>query len=139
MNGVRICAVDQGTGIFREVPLTVTQPQLFIALGTGDTLFRIGTALYAREWVIRVTDGQGNARVCVFYPKDVSLWANVDITAKASLFGTEVSSSALFTLEVLRDDLDDPQVSPPNLFSPFGSAQVPNGAGGTRPATCATP
>jgi hypothetical protein len=241
VNGVQIRAVDQGTGIFREVTLTVTQPQLFIALGTGNTLLRIGTAVYAREWVIRVTDGQGNgvadqrvqttvrsrnyrkgqlefidpiwryagdgsplacpdedsnqdgildpaedlngsglleagnvaaaaavpesapasaacstfgpggavvdvvtneqgsARVCVFYPSNYALWVDVDITAKSALSGVEFSRSALYTLDALLDDLDDPQVSPPNLFSPFGPAQVPDGAGGTRPATCATP
>ena len=39
----------------------VTGQALAISLGTGNTLFEIGTATFAKEWVIFVTDADGNA------------------------------------------------------------------------------
>lgn len=60
-NGVVIRAVVQGTAVEDTVNLTVARQELFITLGTGNTLFEIGTATYAKEWVILVTDVEGNA------------------------------------------------------------------------------
>lgn len=60
-NGVVVRAVVQGTAVDDTVALTVARQELFITLGTGNTLFEIGTATYAKEWVILVTDVEGNA------------------------------------------------------------------------------
>ena len=60
-NGISIKATVQGTAVADTVDLTVARQALFIRLGTGNTLFEIGTATYAKEWVILVTDVEGNA------------------------------------------------------------------------------
>jgi hypothetical protein len=44
-----------------SVNLTVAGVSRDITIGTGNTLFEIGTATYAKEWVILVKDGVGNA------------------------------------------------------------------------------
>jgi hypothetical protein len=226
------------------VNLTVAGQELFITLGTGNTLFEIGTATYAKEWVILVTDvegravankevqaairsrryfrgelvwngddawqdsdtspspaagcfdedvnknglldigedlnssgfieagnvalvapvpesaslsdpcssagdqgtsadvitnSQGRARVCVFYPQNFARWVETALTAKASVSGTEFTRSSVFLLDVLADDIDDEGVQPPNIESPYGPSLVPDGVGGFRQATCADP
>jgi hypothetical protein len=221
-NGVVVRAAVQGTAIEDTVALTVARQELFITLGTGNTLFEIGTAAYAKEWVIFVTDvdgnavanrpvqasirsrayakgeltyvdpawtyapgspvfcrnedqnengildsgeddngntildpgnialvaavpdsaplnspcatagaqgtaanvttnSQGRARVCVFYPQNYALWLEATLTAKASVTGSESSRSSRFVLDVLADDVDDQNQTPPNRFSPFGT------------------
>lgn len=233
-NGVILRATVQGTAVTDTVALTVARQELFITLGTGNTLFEIGTATYAKEWVILVTDVEGNAvanktvqssirsvnyrkgflawsgsrwsyagnspvscpdedankngiletglgedqgpfgnnngrleagnialvaavpesaplnnpcatagatgtsanvitnsqgraRVCVFYPQNYAEWVEADITAKASVTGgSEFSENTTFLLEVLADDVNEEDTSPPNLTSPFGD-DVPTG------------
>jgi hypothetical protein len=63
VNGVQITAsVQQGvTTLTDSVNLTVTGQALAISLGTGNELFELGTATFAKEWVIFVTDADGNA------------------------------------------------------------------------------
>ncbi len=63
LNGVTITAtVQEGvTTITDAVNMTVTGQALAISLGTGNSLFEIGTATFAKEWVIFVTDADGNA------------------------------------------------------------------------------
>jgi hypothetical protein len=63
LNGVTITAsVQEGpTTISDFVNLTVTGQALAISLGTGNELFELGTATFAKEWVIFVTDADGNA------------------------------------------------------------------------------
>lgn len=60
-DGIIIRATVQGTAITDTVALTVARQALALTLGTGNTLFEIGTATYAKEWVILVTDVTGNA------------------------------------------------------------------------------
>ncbi len=60
-NGITVRGTVQGTAVTDTVDLTVARQALFIRLGTGNTLFEIGTATYAKEWVILVTDVDGNA------------------------------------------------------------------------------
>lgn len=67
-----------------------------------------------------VTNSQGRARVCVFYPQSYNLWVDVRIAAKASVQGTEFSKSQTFTLEALAADIHNVQASPPGATSPFG-------------------
>jgi hypothetical protein len=222
-NGVVIRAVVQGTAIEDTVALTVAGQELFITLGTGNTIFEIGTATYAKEWVVIVTDvdgkpvanrpvtmsirsrryfkgeltyidpswryapgspircenedvnrngildvgedfngnglleprniasvvavpasasldepcgtepagtpasadvitnSQGRARVCVYYPQNFAEWVETTLTARAPVSGSEFSSSSVFVLDVSADDVDDENIAPPNRFSPFGT------------------
>ena len=63
LNGVTVTAsVQQGAATITDsVSLTVTGQALAISLGTGNELFELGTATFAKEWVIFVTDADGNA------------------------------------------------------------------------------
>ncbi len=67
-----------------------------------------------------VTDSQGKARVCVFYPQNYNLWLDARIQAQASVAGTETTQSQTFTLEALASDINNVNVSPPGVVSPFG-------------------
>lgn len=61
-NGVIIRAfVQDAPAVEGSVELTVAQQALSISLGTGNDLFEIGTATFAKEWVVIVTDAVGNA------------------------------------------------------------------------------
>ncbi len=68
-----------------------------------------------------VTNSQGNARVCVFYPQNYAEWVEVRLTATAPVGGSEFSSSSVFTLQVWADDVDSETDAPPNQYSPFGT------------------
>lgn len=225
-NGVILLArVQSNPAVQDTVAITVARQELFITLGTGNTLFEIGTATYAKEWVVLVTDVEGNAvanktvqaairsrrylkgqlafdpvpsawvyaagspvfcddedlnkngildasdndfngngsleagnialvaavpesaplgspcatagssgtaanvttnsqgraRVCVFYPQNYAEWVEAALTAKASVSGTEFGRTSVFLLDVLADDADDEDESPPNRISPFGT------------------
>lgn len=61
-NGVSITARVQENPLVEDtVALTVAQQALNISLGTGNDLFELGTATFAKEWVVIVTDSVGNA------------------------------------------------------------------------------
>lgn len=61
-NGVSIAARVQENPLVEDtVTLTVAQQALSIALGSGNDLFELGTATFAKEWVVIVTDSVGNA------------------------------------------------------------------------------
>jgi hypothetical protein len=60
VNGVQIAATVQGTAVTDSVNLTVARREVFISLGTGNEIFEPNTAQYRKEWVIQVTDAQGN-------------------------------------------------------------------------------
>lgn len=60
-NGVRITAtVQSDPTITSSVQLTVAQRELFISIGTGNSIFEPNTAQYRVEFVIQITDSQGN-------------------------------------------------------------------------------
>ena len=83
-----------------------------------------------------ITNSQGRARICVFYPQNYAEWLEATLTAKASVTGSEFSKSSVFTLQVLASDVDDENEAPPNQFSPFG-VDVPTGT--TTDCTIAPP
>jgi hypothetical protein len=49
-----------GTAVTDVVRLTVAQRELFISLGTGNEIAEPNTAQYRQEWILQVTDAQGN-------------------------------------------------------------------------------
>ncbi len=60
-NGVVITAtVQSDPTIFKSVALTVAQRELFISIGTGNSIFEPNTAQYRKEFVVQITDSQGN-------------------------------------------------------------------------------
>lgn len=61
VNGVRIDATVVGTPAATDfVQLTVAQREVFISVGTGNQIEEPNQAQYRKEWVIQVTDAQGN-------------------------------------------------------------------------------
>ena len=60
-NGVVITAtVTSNTAINGTVALTVAQRELFLSIGTGNEIFEPNSAQYRQEFVVLVTDSQGN-------------------------------------------------------------------------------
>jgi hypothetical protein len=61
VNGVEITATVPGfPAVTDTVNLTVAQRELFISIGTGNEIDEPNTAQYRKEWVVQVTDAQGN-------------------------------------------------------------------------------
>ncbi len=60
VNGVHVTAIVPGSTATDTVDLTVARREVFISIGTGNELFEPNTAQYRKEWVIQVTDAQGN-------------------------------------------------------------------------------
>jgi len=67
-----------------------------------------------------MTNSQGIARVCVFWPQNFSWWVDAQIEARASVSGTEFSAQQVFLLPALAEHINDVSASPPNQSSPFG-------------------
>ncbi len=61
VDGVQIDATVVGTPAATDtVFLTVARRELFIALGTGNEIEEPNTAKYRQEWIVQVTDADGN-------------------------------------------------------------------------------
>lgn len=69
-----------------------------------------------------ITNSSGFSEFRVRYPKDYASWTQVELTATASVAGTESSTTQEFILPVLSDDVKDADKSPPGPVSPFGFA-----------------
>ena len=60
-NGVVITAtVTSDPTIFGSVAITVAQREVFLSIGTGNDIFEPNSAQYRKEFVVQVTDSQGN-------------------------------------------------------------------------------
>lgn len=60
-NGVVLRAtVASAPAVTGTATLTVNQTSLFIALGTGNTITNLDTQTYRKDWVVYVTDSNGN-------------------------------------------------------------------------------
>ena len=60
-DGVIITALVQDTpAVTDSVALTVAQRELFMSLGTGNEIFEPNSAQYRKEYVVQVTDAEGN-------------------------------------------------------------------------------
>lgn len=74
------------------------------------------------------TGSDGTNVFQVIYPEDHANWVQVTLTAKATVQGTEGSTSSTFVLPALAAYLSDPKSSPPGLVSPYGvnACNLPN-------------
>ena len=60
-NGVTITASVQANPVINgSVSLTVAQRELFMSIGTGNSIFEPNTAQYRVEFIVQVSDSQGN-------------------------------------------------------------------------------
>ncbi len=58
--GVKITATVQGTAVSKQVSLTVAKREVFLSIGTGNELSEPNTAQYKVEYIVQVTDSNGN-------------------------------------------------------------------------------
>jgi hypothetical protein len=66
------------------------------------------------------TDSTGTANVNVTYPEDHALWAQVVLTATATVSGTQSSTISTFWLPMLAAYVTSTTQSPPGAISPYG-------------------
>jgi hypothetical protein len=57
--GVKVRAAVHGTSIQKDVSLTVARRELFLSLGTGNTITEPNAAQYAIQYAVQVTDANG--------------------------------------------------------------------------------
>jgi len=58
--GVKITATVQGTVVSKQVALTVAKREVFLSIGTGNELSEPNTAQYKIDYIVQVTDSNGN-------------------------------------------------------------------------------
>jgi Bacterial Ig-like domain (group 1) len=68
------------------------------------------------------TGSDGSAAVTLIYPKDHARWVAVELTATATVNGTQNSATATYWLPILAADVADATVNPPGINSPYGQA-----------------
>jgi len=66
------------------------------------------------------TAADGTGTFTVVYPEDHALWVQVTLTAKATVAGTESSTSTTFVLPILAAYLSTTTSTPPGFVSPYG-------------------
>lgn len=68
------------------------------------------------------TGADGTAGVSILYPQDHAAWVAVELTASATVQGTQSSTMTKFWLPMLAADIASATVSPPGQVSPYGVA-----------------
>jgi hypothetical protein len=66
----------------------------------------------------------GSATFQVVYPKDHAFWVTVELTATATVAGTQASTSTQFELNGAAADYSNADVGPPGEISPYGQANT---------------
>jgi hypothetical protein len=67
-----------------------------------------------------VTNSAGKAEIDVVYPQEYAYWMKVELSALASVQGTESVRTVRFVLPGSSQDFDSADSNPPGLVSPFG-------------------
>lgn len=70
-----------------------------------------------------VTDQNGFVMVKIFYPQEYALWLEIQLSASATVQGSEYARTSTFLLPIAADDLK-PEVTPPGVVSPFGDVNA---------------
>lgn len=91
--------------------------------GNKDGFIQSGDVASVSPGVV-TTDANGYANLNVTYPQDHAQWIQVQLTATATVTGTQASDSTTFYLPMASDKVDKQTVNPPGNPSPYGIAQV---------------
>jgi len=75
------------------------------------------------------TDSGGVGFFTLVYPQSNAWWFDLQITARVEALGTEGVAHFNTGLQVAVSDIDDVNVSPPNINSPYGPGPAPNTVG----------
>ena len=70
------------------------------------------------------TDASGFAYFDVLYAQEYARWVRAELSARATVAGSEATELTRFILAISADDIDDEDVSPPGNPSPFGESNV---------------
>lgn len=92
--------------------------------GAGDTpctLDGFGDASSAADVV---SNSNGIARVCIYYPENYAEWIEVNIEARANVSGTEFSGNNVHWLDMSAEDQQNEDAAPANILSPYGQAET---------------
>ncbi len=71
-----------------------------------------------------VTDQNGFVTVNIFYPQDHARWLQIDLSASATVQGSEYARTSTFVLPISASDLSATG-TPPGFISPFGDINAP--------------
>jgi hypothetical protein len=71
------------------------------------------------------TDSSGTASFTLTYLKKYASWMDVYVVASTRVSGTEATDQLLARLPALKADVEDEEVTPPGMVSPFGPAPGP--------------
>ena len=66
------------------------------------------------------TDATGSGFFAVIYPQSNSLWAAIEVTARARALGAEADASFITGLPIELSELEDVASGLPNQISPYG-------------------
>ena len=70
------------------------------------------------------TDASGFAYFDVLYAQEYARWVRAELSARATVAGSEATELTRFILAILADDVADEDVNPPGNPSPFGESNV---------------
>ena len=71
------------------------------------------------------TDASGFAFFNVVYAQEYAQWVRVELSARATVAGSEAIERTIFVLPILASELTNKDVSPPGNPSPFGTTGDP--------------
>ncbi|MBU6259579.1 MAG: Ig-like domain-containing protein [Burkholderiales bacterium] len=80
------------------------------------------------------TSTAGLATITLTYAKSYAMWVGMNLTASATVAGTESSNTTQFTVPGLASDYTNQQVSPPGAVSPYGA--MPTAKALATPGAC---
>ncbi|WP_353310482.1 Ig-like domain-containing protein [Candidatus Albibeggiatoa sp. nov. NOAA] len=110
-------------------------PRNIVTFEAGDNSVVEGNTVKVK------TDKDGFADFSILYAQIYARWAQVELTARTSVEGSEAEDSINIVLDIAAADVNSENVSPPGVISPFGSetpleAQAEEAAQGV-PIRCA--
>jgi len=111
-NGNRL--LDPGEDANGNGILDPQDPSLLAPLGDGSEYATlVGDSL--------TTDALGTGLLELLYPASSAFWARIEIVARAHALGSESTASFISSLPMISGDLDNANVAPANVRSPYGT------------------
>ena len=91
--------------------------------GNKDGFIQSGDVATVSPGVV-TTDANGFADLKVTYPQDHAQWIQAQLTATATVTGTQASDTTIFWLPIAAEKANKQTIRPPGMPSPYGIAQV---------------
>ncbi len=110
LNGNRF--LDAGEDVNNNGSLDPQDPAVVAADSVNEPTLENGSI---------TTDATGSGFFAVIYPQSNSLWAVIEVTARARALGAEADASFITGLPIEISELEDTNSGLPNQVSPYGS------------------